>query len=190
VIYSDDHGQSWQRGEMVPNVVPNLNETTIVERTDGSVLLNMRNGIGVTRRVITASPDGIGNWATPWLDPVLVEPTCQGTLFRYSSTNEGRSRILFCNPNCLAGKDAKGSSIFRKRQNLTVKLRHDEGQTWPVSKVIESGLSGYSALAVCADKTIFALFERGASDSQNTDDYLSLARFNLAWLSDGQDDGL
>lgn len=187
VIYSDDHGHSWQRGALVPDVVPNLNETTLVERADGSVMLNMRNGIGVKRRVITTSANGVDGWATPWLDPALVEPTCQATLFRFSSTNEGRSRILFCNPDSLVGKDAKGPSIFRKRQNVTVKISYDEGQSWPISKVIEPGLSGYSALAVCPDKTILALFERGAPNSENTDDYLTLARFNLAWLSDGQE---
>ena len=192
VIYSDDHGQSWQRGDMVPDAIPNLNEATIVERSNGSVMLNMRNGIGVKRRVITASSDGVSNWATPWLDPVLVEPTCQGTLFRFStegegSVGEGCSRILFCNPDSLEGKDVKGPSIFLKRQNLTVKMSYDEGQSWPISKVIESGLSGYSALTVCPDKSILALFERGALGSQSTDDYLTLARFNLAWLTEAQD---
>ena len=115
-IYSDDDGATWRRGEMVPDVVPNLNETGIVELEDGSVLLNMRNGIGVQRRVISRSPDGISGWSIPQLDPQLLEPTCQGTLFRYSWADDGASRILFCNPDNIGGKDAKGSSIFRTTQ--------------------------------------------------------------------------
>lgn len=187
-IYSDDNGITWQRGAMVPDVVPNLNETDAVELEDGSVLLNMRNGIGIQRRVITVSKDGISKWSTPRIDPMLLEPTCQGTIFRYSWAHDSRSRILFCNPDNIDGKDAKGSSIFRTRQNLTVKLSYDECQTWPISKVIETGLSGYSALAICPDKTILCLFERGEQNGGDTDDYLTLARFDIAWLTDGQDD--
>ena len=186
-IYSDDGGESWQRGELAPDIVPNLNETGIVELDDGSILLNMRNGIGVTRRVITRSADGIGNWSIPQLDPRLLEPTCQGTLFRYSWPAEGRSRILFCNPDNIDGEDAKGSSIFRTRKNLTVQLSYDNCQTWPVAKVIEPGHAGYSALAVSPDKTIQCLYERGAQNSVDTDDSLTLARFDLEWLTSGRE---
>ena len=70
-------------------------------------------------------------------------------------SDESQSRILFCNPDNIDGEDAKGSSIFRTRKNLTMKLSYDECQTWAVSKVIESGLSGYSAIAVCPDKNDF-----------------------------------
>lgn len=181
-IFSDDEGATWQRGEMVPDVVPNLNESGIVELEDGSVLLNMRNGIGVQRRLISRSPDGINGWSSPQLDPQLLEPTCQGTLFRHSWADEGESRILFCNPDNIGGEDAKGSSIFRVRRNLTVKLSLDECRSWAFSRVIEPGYAGYSALAVCADQTVLCLFERGAAPSGNTDDHLTLARFDLEWL--------
>lgn len=187
VIYSDDDGVTWRRGDMVPDVVPNLNETGAVELEDGSVLLNMRNGIGVQRRVISVSKDGISGWSTPRLDPMLLEPTCQGTIFRYRWAADGRNQILFCNPDNVEGKDAKGSSIFRTRQNLTVKLSEDDCETWRASRVIEPGHSGYSALAVCPDKTALCLFERGAPGGTDTDDFMRLARFDLEWLTDGQD---
>lgn len=150
---------------------------------DGTILLNMRNGIGVTRRVISRSNDGISNWSTLRLDPNLLEPTCQGALYRHSWAPEGCSRILFCNPDNLDGQDAKGSSIFRVRKKLTAQLSYDECQTWPIAKVIEASYAGYSGLAVCPDKTILCLFERGSSTSQDTDDYLTLARFDLEWLT-------
>lgn len=183
-IYSDDDGATWQRGELVPDTVPNLNETGIAEMEDGSVLLNMRNGIGVQRRVISRSPDGISGWSIPQLDPQLLEPTCQGTLFRHSWAEDGASRILFCNPDNISGKDAKGSSIFRARRNLTVKLSLDECRNWAHSRVIEPGYAGYSALTVCADGSVLCLFERGEASSGNTDDHLTLARFDLAWLTE------
>jgi sialidase-1 len=186
-IYSDDGGETWQPGEMIPDVVPNLNESDAVELENGSVLLNMRNGIGVQRRIVSASSDGISNWSIPQLDSELLEPTCQGTIYRYSWQDEGKSRILFANPDNTDGEDAKGSSIFRIRKNLTVKLSYNECRKWPVSKVIEGGMSGYSALAICPDKTILCLFERGEVDGIDTDDFLTLARFDLDWLTDGQD---
>ncbi len=181
-IYSDDDGATWQRGEMIPDTVPNLNETGIVELEDGSMLLNMRNGSGVQRRLISRSRDGISGWSIPQLDPQLLEPTCQGTLFRHSWAEEGASRILFCNPDNIDGEDAKGSSIFRTRKNLTVKLSLDQCQSWAFAKIIEPGYAGYSALAVCPDKTVLCLFERGDASSGNTDDQLTLARFDLEWL--------
>ncbi len=187
-IYSDDNGATWQRGEMVPDVVPNLNETGIVELEDGSVALNMRNGIGVQRRVISRSPNGISGWSIPQLDPQLHEPTCQGTLFRHSWANEGASRILFCNPDNIDGEDAKGSSIFRTRRNLTVKLSLDECRSWAFSRVIEKGLAGYSALTVCADGSVLCLFERGEGSSGDTDDHLTLALFDLEWLMESAAD--
>ncbi len=187
VIYSDDHGATWQRGDMVPDVVPNLNETCIVELSDGSVLLNMRNGIGVKRRVITISADGATNWSVPQLDPALLESTCEASIFRLSGGEGQQNRILFCNPHNDEGKAAKGSSIFLVRKNLTVHLSDDDCQSWSVSKAIEPSFSGYSALAVAADKTILCLFERGNPAGTDTDDYLTLARFNLEWLTSGHD---
>jgi sialidase-1 len=48
--------------------------------------------------------------------------------------------------------------------------------------VIEPGWSGYSDLAVSKDGTIYCFFERGSSTRA-----LTLARFNLDWLTDGKD---
>lgn len=60
--------------------------------------------------------------------------------------------------------------------------------TWPINKVLEPGNSAYSDLAVLPDGTILCLYERGgetdndeATRSQYC--YLTLARFNLDWLT-------
>lgn len=184
VIYSDDHGENWQRGEMIPDVVPNCNETTAVELTDGSVLFNIRNGASVKRRLISISPDGIRDWSVPQLDPALVEPTCQASLCRFS--NADRSRVLFSNPDNLEGQVGKSHVDVRKRKNLSVKLSYDDCKTWTVSKVLEAGPSGYSALATCLDKAILCLFESGKHAEDNYDARLVLARFNLEWMTDNQ----
>jgi sialidase-1 len=67
-------------------------------------------------------------------------------------------------------------------------VSYDEGRTWPVNKALEPGSSGYSDLAVLPDGTICCLYERGRSGSGPTQNQrLALARFNLAWITDGRD---
>jgi sialidase-1 len=69
-----------------------------------------------------------------------------------------------------------------------VRLSTDEGRTWPVTKALEPGPSGYSDLAVAKDGTIFCLYENGTKDKTNFySAQLTLARFNLEWLTDGQE---
>ncbi len=70
-----------------------------------------------------------------------------------------------------------------------MKLSYDEGDTWPVSKTVEAGFSGYSDLAVAKDGTILLFYERGSTDGKNIykTGLLTIARFNLEWLTDGKD---
>ncbi|MDB6124889.1 MAG: nedA [Pedosphaera sp.] len=183
-IYSDDHGKSWKSGEIAaPHTEEwiNPNETTAVELADGSVMLNIRSGSKPNRRLVTTSPDGATHWTKPHFDDALVEPVCMGSLVRFSTLAAGKTnRILFSNPDNLSsakGKEEPGAN--RDRKNLTIKLSYDEAKSWPVHKALEAGPSAYSDLAVLPDGTILCFYER--------DKLLTLARFNLAWLTDGRD---
>ena len=141
-IFSDDHGKTWQAGEIaVPcdSKLINPNETVAVELADGRVLLNTRSESKANRRLVTISPDGASHWSAPRFDNALLEPICMAGLIRYSSAaTGGKNRILFSNPDNLAradGKDIPGTN--RDRKNMTVQLSYDECQTWPVKKVVE-----------------------------------------------------
>jgi sialidase-1 len=195
-IYSDDHGQTWHRGDIaVPNtpewVFPN--ETVAVELADGRVLLNVRTESKDHRRLIVTSPDGATRWSSPKFDEALREPICMASIVRVSQKPQGRNRLVFANPDNLArrdGKEAPGKS--RDRVNLSIKLSYDEAATWPVNKVLEPGYSGYSDLAVLPDGTILCFYEHGRkpkAEEKKANDYagLKIARFNLEWLTDGQD---
>src|SRR5205085_9288086 len=60
VIYSDDSGRTWQRGDIaVPNTEEWIfpNETVAVELADGRVMLNVRSQSHAHRRLVTVSPD-------------------------------------------------------------------------------------------------------------------------------------
>jgi sialidase-1 len=67
---------------------------------------------------------------------------------------------------------------------MTVRLSYDDGQTWPVSKQITAGPAGYSDMAVGEDGTIYLAYENG---NRRYSERISVARFNLEWLTDGGD---
>ena len=190
-IYSDDSGKSWHAGEVAIPCTDewiNPNETIALELADGRVMLNARSESKAHRRLITISADGATGWSTPRFDAALLEPICMGSLVRYSlATAGGKNRILFCNPDnlqCANGKEVPGKN--RDRKNLTVKLSYDEGQTWAVTKPVEPGWGAYSDIAVTPRGTILCFYGTGAK-SGFAGDRLTLARFNLEWLTDGKD---
>jgi sialidase-1 len=182
VIYSDDHGRTWQRGDVVVRTddeFVNPSETVAVELTDGRVMLNIRNECARHRRLVSFSTDGATGWTKPVFDETLFEPICFGSIQRLSAKPEAaKNRILFVNPN----------SGSRARQNLTVRLSYDEGRSWPVRKVLEPGIAGYSDLAVGTDGAIYCLYERGGLGGNHYHTQgVTVAKFSLPWLTDGQD---
>lgn len=195
-IFSDDNGGTWQRGEIaVPNTGEwiNPNETVVVQLADGRVMLNVRSESKSHRRLVTISPNGATGWSKPRFDDALLEPICMASIIRLSEKPaSNKNRIVFANPHNLAradGKEEAGKS--RDRKNVSIKLSEDEGETWRFDKVLEEGHSAYSDLAVLPDGTILCFYERGRrspEDKKPTSySYLTLARFNLEWLSDGKD---
>jgi sialidase-1 len=193
-IFSDDNGKTWQRGDIVsketkPHI--DMNETAIAQLNDGRVMLNIRNNSPKNRRAIAFSPDGATQWTPPVFDEQLKEPICMASLCRLSEKGkQDKDRLLFANPDNLLrfGKPIKPGAMA-DRMNLTVKLSYDEGKTWPVGRVLEPGLSGYNDLAVGPDGTIYCFYERGSTDGKDifATHFLTVARFNLEWLTEGKD---
>ncbi len=187
VIYSDDGGASWKRGDMVPNTLINMSETVAVQLADGSVLFNIRNEDREHRRAVSVSADGARKWTKPAFDQALLEPICMASIVRYSHSP---SRILFANPDNLEYSGRHGSSYDgnRDRKNLTIKMSCDECRTWSVSKPLEPGVSAYSDLAVAQDGSVFCAYECGGVDGVMWDTkYITVARFDLDWLTQGKD---
>jgi sialidase-1 len=186
LVYSDDRGDTWQQGDIVHRhgdlvggeAVVNPSETLAVERADGSVLFNSRSEASVHRRLVAASPDGVAGWTERRWDPALLEPVCMASLVRVGWPGP----LLFANPDNL---DRTMASWACDRKRLTVKLSRDDGRTWPVAKVLESGPAGYSDLAVLADGTVLCLYECDIITRMCDDRCLRLAHFDLEWLLDG-----
>lgn len=190
-IFSDDHGKTWRAGEIALPCTDewiNPNETVAIELADGRVMLNARSESKAHRRLITISRDGATNWSAPKLDEALLEPICMGGIVRYSlAAGGGKNRILFCNPHNLDRADGKAEpGKNRDRKNVSVKLSYDEGATWAVNKTIEPGPSMYSDIGVTHAGTILCFYGRGTKPGF-AGDALTLARFNLEWLTDGKD---
>ena len=194
-VFSDDGGKTWKCGAVaVPNTPPeviNPNETCAVQLADGRVLLNVRSESKQNRRILVTSPDGAADWSKPLFHDQLLEPVCMASMVRLSEKGEvDKNRLLFSNPHNLersAGKAEPGQN--RDRKNVSVKLSYDEAETWPVSRTVEAGFSGYSDLAVAKHGTILLFYERGSTDGKNIfkTGLLTVARFNLEWLTDKKD---
>jgi len=170
MIYSDDAGKTWQISQPIS---VGGNECQVIERTDGSLLVNTRmQGEFQGLRGIATSTDGGTTWSAIEHERQLPCPKCQASLLRYDER-----RLLFSNPDPGPPQEGKAKG---GRVNLTVRLSTDDGKTWPVSRVLHSGPSAYSSLARLADGTILCLYEGGMKNPSET---LKLARFNLAWLT-------
>jgi sialidase-1 len=171
VMYSDDHGETWQLGG---SVMGGANECQVVELADGTLMLNMRIQKGSQgKRGIATSRDGGQTWSELELDPTLIEPVCQASFLRYSpALSSGKNRLLFSNPASTAG-----------RVNMTVRISYDEGKTWPVSKLLHDGPSAYSCLAIMPDGDIGCLYEGGEVRYGE----IVFEKFSLEWLTDGKD---
>ena len=134
----------------------------MVELADGRVLFNIRSECKENRRLVSISPDGIRGWSEPRFEPALLEPICMASLIRLTWPEHGqRSRILWANPDNLENMFTKPGSVWHDRKRLTVKMSYDECGTWPVSKVLEEGPSGYSDLGVLPDGSMLCIYECG-----------------------------
>ena len=160
VIWSDDQGSTWKMGGALADLT---NECQVVERSDGSLLLNMRSYHGKSRRATATSRDGGLGWSDVDFDEALIEPVCQASLIRL----EPGGAVLFSNP------------ASTRRERMTVRLSRDEGKTWKSSRVIHDGPAAYSSLTPLPGGRIGCLYERGSAKPY---EMIVLARFTLEWL--------
>lgn len=164
---SDDHGASWY---LIDTPIMPGDESKVVELTDGTWMINSRVNKAAMRYTHTSTDRGKTWSSRP--EPALIDPGCNGSIIRYTSTDDGykKNRLLFAN-----------ARSAEKRENLTVRLSYDEGKTWTEGKTIYAGGAAYSSLTVLDNGDIGILFEK--------DDYTEnvFVRFSLEWLTDGED---
>lgn len=169
-VFSDDRGATWSYGKNVPGAMvgsrSQINEVQMVELSDGSVMLNSRQMAGRKVRKTAISRDGGVTWSSIRDVDELRDPGAMASIFRYSfADNGGRGIILYSGPDSA------------KRNNGTIHLSYDDGQTWPIRRVLFPGSFGYSVLTRLPDGTAGCLFE--------TSGKIVFARFTLPWLTGG-----
>jgi sialidase-1 len=142
-----------------------VNQVQMIERKDGSVMLNSRSWGGHRLRKIAVSEDGGVTWSKIEDDPALREPRCMASVFRYSFDP---SIILFSNPDAA------------DRKNGTIRASFDEGKTWAVKRVFYSGKFAYSCLTRLTEGEIGCLYETGDEDAYER---IVFVRFPLAWVT-------
>jgi len=165
VIYSDDHGSTWQLGGSSPG--DKVNECEVVELAGGRLMLNMRNyDKRVRARQVCFSDDGGCTWHDQRHDETLIEPICQASIRRCRWPGRDEPGvILFSNPASTKG-----------RRRLTIRASYDDGKTWRHSRLLHEGSSAYSCLCVLDDGTIGCLYEKDGYKR------ITFARFPLEWV--------
>ncbi|WP_433445088.1 exo-alpha-sialidase [Nonomuraea sp. CA-141351] len=178
-IYSDDHGQTWHAtGEVPVSVAYPINEARLVQRTDGTVLINGRAAAGGNRqRIVSVSVDRGLTWSPPRLDGATgTFNAVDASLLRYTGGpgTSDVSRVLFSRPD---------SPV---RTNLTVSISYDDAHSFRYSRVINEGRSYYSELGRLSDGRILLLYGRDG-DNPSFPRRVVMCRFSLEWLSGGRD---
>jgi sialidase-1 len=170
VIYSDDHGVTWQLGGVHED---RTNESAVAELSDGRVLQQMRSYHDKGIRAMADSIDGGDSWDKVYLDSALITPVCQASMISNTGfKNEGTAGekwLLFASP------------FGKGRERMTLWLSLDDGKTWKHQKQLHEGGSAYGNLVQLADDRIGLLFEK---DNYRT---ISFTTFSLEWLKGNKD---
>lgn len=148
IMYSRDHGRHWQ---VSPRAHSGGNECQAAELADGAVMLNIRNGDKKRRAVLTTHDLGQTWQRHPTHEQALVEPTCNASLYRWPGPADGKSLLLFANP-----QDEK------QRIRHTLQVSVDDGLTWPTEhrRLLDEGQGyGYPSLSRVDDQRLGIVYE-------------------------------
>lgn len=161
ITWSKDGGKTWKTSNPATK---NTTECAVVELQDGSLMLNMRDNRNrgneeVNGRSVFVTSDLGETWKEhPTSRKALIEPTCMASLHthRYMEDGVEKSLLLFVNP-----------ASTSKRNNITLKVSYDGGNTWPEEKQIlldEYSGRGYSCITSVNDSTLGILYESSQAD--------------------------
>ncbi len=161
ITWSKDGGKTWKTSNPATK---NTTECAVVELQDGSLMLNMRDNRNrgneeVNGRSVFVTSDLGETWKEhPTSRKALIEPTCMASLHthRYMEDGVKKSLLLFVNP-----------ASTSKRNNITLKVSYDGGNTWPEEKQIlldEYSGRGYSCITSVNDSTLGILYESSQAD--------------------------
>ena len=193
-IYSDDGGATWRVSGLFPE--SHTEEAAMAELQDGRIYYNSRSHKGyydksrarqlpeeAALRRTAWSYDGGETWEDLEINRVLPDGGGYG---RGYGMMGGLVRLPVKNRDILiySNTDTGGGA----REKMTVWASFDGGKSWPVKRLIYAGPSAYSAMDAGRPQTpsegwIYLQFEAG---KEHRYDGCKLARFNLAWVLEGE----
>lgn len=157
IVYSKDQGKTWQIGTGAKS---NTTESQVVELTDGSLMLNMRDDRnradkGETNGRAVAITTDLGKTWTKHASSnfALQESNCMASIISADLEINGKTQqvLFFSNP------DSKTD-----RSYMTIKASLDGGLTWPKEYQVELNSAvgyGYSCMSMVDGNTIGIVYE-------------------------------
>lgn len=164
-LYSDDHGSSWKRSQLVPGDY-GYDECELVELADGKVAIDMRQNSG-PHRWMSISADQGDTWSAPYAGNTVTPVACAIERYSAAVAPDKKERILWTGP--------RGP----ERRTLVLRVSYDQGKTFQNERVIADEPAAYSDLTVLKDKTIGCLWERGDYK------FITFTRFDLSFVEPG-----
>ena len=167
---SKDGGNSWYVSGT--SGTDGADEPKTLERNNGDLAISVRSS-GYNYYNYT-SDDG-ATWHKPWrtrFTTGISGKACDGEYMVWCSTVEG-------NPWDIAFQTLPNNS---SRQNVSIALSTDEGETFGTPKTICPRGSAYSAAVVLPDGTLGVYYEENGVFGGYT---MRFVRFSLDWASDG-----
>lgn len=168
VIYSDDHGKTWQRG-ISPNqtrkngifpinhkfLMPTdmITESQLIECENGTLKLFMRNHSPKKLIATAVSDDGGVTWHDYKHNKQLPQCICQCCVI--NGEDNGKPVTIFLNA---ADKSA--------RRNGVIRLSYDYGETFQYSKLIKEGEFVYSCMVWLGNGEIGVLYEENTKHEE------------------------
>lgn len=158
VIYSDDHGLTWNRSE----VAGSGNECEATQLDNGDVVMVVRDGAGCCNyhprqfQKLSYSKDGGATWYEKEKTTPLKTPICMASVYN------DNGKLMLSYPDS-----------FHTRVNLSVGTTSD-GQNWS-SKLIYGGAAGYSCMDGDKEGNVYVLAEIG---KVNYSDAIVFAKLN------------
>ncbi|MEM7559419.1 MAG: exo-alpha-sialidase, partial [Planctomycetota bacterium] len=151
IIYSKDHGMTWQAGT---GAFADTTEAQVVEVQPGVLMLNCRYNRKSARVVMTTRDMGKTWNQHTTSERSLIEPgACMASLIDVDQEvgKDLGGWLLFSNPDSLRG-----------RNHITIKASPDRGQTWPKQHRLlldEENSAGYSCMSMIDAETVGILYE-------------------------------
>ena len=168
IIYSKDHGKTWQAGT---GAFDDTTEAQVVEAEPGVLMLNCRYNRQPTRVVMTTRDMGKTWQRHATSEKTLREPgQCMASLIDIDdcpsiAESDGRPKspsanangwLLFSNPDST-----------HRRHRIMIKASPDRGATWPAEHQLlldEELGSGYSCMTMIDSNTVGILYEGSQAD--------------------------